>query len=112
MALKEGFSLFHAPQLANEDGITAMVLRRNRRNRRNKLARMLKLESLEDRRLLTTFVLDNLLDASVFAAGDVPGSLRQAIFDATRWTSTQAIHPFGQTSNRILVSLLNSIRIS
>lgn len=37
---------------------------------------------LEDRRLLATFTVTNVIDAPVAMAGDVPGSLRQAIFDA------------------------------
>ncbi|MEO1526978.1 MAG: choice-of-anchor Q domain-containing protein [Planctomycetota bacterium] len=59
-----------------------MRLRQNRKKRRSKFARALRLESLEKRQLLTTFVVDNLLDGPVDQAGDVPGSLRQAIFDA------------------------------
>jgi len=39
-------------------------------------------ESLEERRLLATFLVTNSSDAPVFAVGDLPGSLRQAVFDA------------------------------
>ena len=42
----------------------------------------LKFESLEDRRLLATFTVTNNSDGPVAAAGDLTGSLRQAIFDA------------------------------
>lgn len=42
----------------------------------------LKFEPLEDRRLLAVFTVSNLSDGPVTAAGDLPGSLRQAIFDA------------------------------
>ena len=44
--------------------------------------RRLHVEALEDRRMLATFSVTNLLDGPVTAAGDLPGSLRQAIFDA------------------------------
>lgn len=59
-----------------------MNRKNNRRRRRSKFARVLRLEALEERRVLTTFVVDNLLDGPVNQAGDLPGSLRQAIFDA------------------------------
>ncbi|MEO1526977.1 MAG: choice-of-anchor Q domain-containing protein [Planctomycetota bacterium] len=59
-----------------------MGLRTNRKKRRSKIARALRLESLENRRLLAAFVVNNLLDGPVAQAGDLPGSLRQAIFDA------------------------------
>ncbi len=45
-------------------------------------SRRLSVETLEDRRMLATFSVTNLLDGPVTAAGDLPGSLRQAIFDA------------------------------
>jgi predicted outer membrane repeat protein len=44
--------------------------------------RRLRMEPLEDRRMLATFTVTNLLDGAVTAAGQLPGSLRQAIFDA------------------------------
>ncbi|MEM9827481.1 MAG: FG-GAP-like repeat-containing protein [Planctomycetota bacterium] len=40
------------------------------------------LEMLENRQLLAAFVVNNLLDGPVSQAGDLPGSLRQAIVDA------------------------------
>jgi hypothetical protein len=46
------------------------------------LRRRLAVEALEDRRMLATFTVSNLLDGTVTAAGQLPGSLRQAIFDA------------------------------
>ncbi len=42
----------------------------------------LRFEPLEDRRLLSVFTVTNLQDGAVAKAGDLPGSLRQAIFDA------------------------------
>ena len=44
--------------------------------------RKMTVEALEDRRMLATFTVSNLIDGAVVAAGDLPGSLRQAIFDA------------------------------
>ncbi len=39
-------------------------------------------QELESRRLLATFQVDNVSDGPIAAAGDLPGSLRQAVFDA------------------------------
>ena len=40
------------------------------------------METLEDRRMLKAFIVSDLGDAPVSMAGDAPGTLRQAIFDA------------------------------
>ncbi|MEM7315707.1 MAG: hypothetical protein AAF497_21425, partial [Planctomycetota bacterium] len=40
------------------------------------------LEYLEKKRVLATFTVTNLADGVVGAAGDLPGSLRQAVFDS------------------------------
>lgn len=45
--------------------------------------RRLHLEPLEHRNMLAVFSVDNLADALVAAAGDAPGTLRQALFDAS-----------------------------
>ncbi|MCA9102605.1 MAG: hypothetical protein KDA63_15705 [Planctomycetales bacterium] len=45
-------------------------------------ARRLSAEPLEDRRMLAVFTVTNNSDGPVAAPGDLPGSLRQAIFDA------------------------------
>ncbi len=42
----------------------------------------LRFEPLEERQLLSVFTVSNLSDGTVAKAGDLPGSLRQAIFDA------------------------------
>lgn len=42
----------------------------------------LRVEPLETRRMLATFIVNNVLDGPVTQADDLPGSLRQAIFDA------------------------------
>lgn len=46
--------------------------------------RTLRVESLEGRRLLAVFTVDQLGDVPVAQAGDAPGTLRQAIFDANQ----------------------------
>lgn len=51
-------------------------------HRRSGLSRRLSFEPLEDRRVLATFTVTNLIDAPVTAAGSAPGTLRQAIYDA------------------------------
>jgi hypothetical protein len=49
---------------------------------RSRLGRTLKFESLEDRRMLATFTVTSLSDATVTGPGSAPGTLRQAIYDA------------------------------
>lgn len=49
---------------------------------RSRTTRRLRLEPLEDRRLLAVFTITNLDDGPVNAPHDLPGSLRQAIYDA------------------------------
>ena len=53
--------------------------------------RRLRLEPLEDRRLLATFSVTNILDGAVAAPGDLPGSLRQAIYDANNTAGADII---------------------
>ena len=48
-------------------------------------------QRLEDRRLLATFTVTNTVDEVVMAAGDSPGSLRQAIFDANALAGADTI---------------------
>ena len=49
------------------------------------------LEPLESRLLLSAILVSNLDDAPVSAAGDAPGTLRQAIFDANAAPGTDQI---------------------
>jgi predicted outer membrane repeat protein len=65
--------------------------------------RRLRMEPLEDRRLLATFSVINLLDGPVTAAGQLPGSLRQAIFDANATVAKDEI-VFGTTTGTINLS--------
>ena len=48
----------------------------------NLRGRRLRFEPMEDRRVLAVFTVNNLADGPVDSAGDLPGSLRQAVFDA------------------------------
>jgi hypothetical protein len=52
------------------------------RRRRLRAYRRLHFESLENRRVLTTFTVTNLTDATVSGPGSAPGTFRQAIYDA------------------------------
>ncbi len=56
--------------------------RRRLRKARPAYQTRLRFEPLEDRRLLAIFMVTNTNDGAVAQAGDLPGSLRQAIFDA------------------------------
>ena len=58
-----------------------MLTRQNRRSITQRDRRR-SVEPLEARQLLTTFSVSNLLDGPVTGPGELPGSLRQAIFDA------------------------------
>ena len=58
-----------------------------RRRRPAGYGRQLRVESLEDRRMLATFTVTNVMDGPVAAAGDLQGSLRQALFDANADTT-------------------------
>ncbi|MBX7105048.1 MAG: hypothetical protein K1X57_13265 [Gemmataceae bacterium] len=63
----------------------------NNTRRRNPLRRFLRAQSLEDRTVPATFTVLNTNDGAVAAAGDLPGSLRQAIFDANALPGADSI---------------------
>ena len=65
--------------------------------------RRLGMEPLEDRRMLATFTVSNLLDGPVTAAGQLPGSLRQAIFDANAAAGTDQV-AFSSTTGTIALT--------
>ncbi|MEM8680412.1 MAG: choice-of-anchor Q domain-containing protein, partial [Planctomycetota bacterium] len=67
-------------------------------------------EPLEDRRLLAVFTVTNGLDASVTAPGDLPGSLRQAIFDANQLPGPDEIQ-FTASLRGETISLQNELVI-
>ncbi len=69
------FSKFVSPRRVAWPGA---VLRRPR----FRLCRSLRFEPLEDRRMLATFTVTTLNDATVTGPGNAPGTLRQAIYDA------------------------------
>jgi hypothetical protein len=58
------------------------VDRQHHRQARTGYEKRLRFEPLEDRQLLSVFTVTNPNDGTVTKAGDLPGSLRQAIFDA------------------------------
>ena len=65
-------------------------------------SRRLSVEALEDRRMLATFTVTNLLDGPVAAAGDLPGSLRQAIFDANNTPGADDINVTGVSGTLLM----------
>jgi hypothetical protein len=67
----------HAIQRASSRRLRSSTLFTN-----STFARRLRVEQLEDRRVLAPFTVGNLDDLFVDSAGDAPGTLRQAIFDA------------------------------
>ena len=66
---------------------------RGRAKTRNRLTGRPRFEllGLEDRLVPATFVVSNLLDGTVTTAGEIPGSLRQAIFDANALAGADVI---------------------
>lgn len=59
--------------------------------KRERRERRLRLEQLEDRRVLAMFTVTNLDDGPVNGPGDLPGSLRQAVFDSNAVVSVDDI---------------------
>ncbi|MCI0332701.1 MAG: hypothetical protein L0228_05720, partial [Planctomycetes bacterium] len=53
--------------------------------------RSLTFETLEDRQMLAVFTVTNLNDATVTGAGQAPGTLRQAVFDANNLPGADVI---------------------
>ena len=66
--------------------------------------RSLRLEALEEKHLLAVFSVSNLDDAAVAAAGDAPGTLRQAIFDANAAPGADEIVFSDRLSGTILLA--------
>ena len=64
---------------------------------RGQRCRRLTFEPLEERRVLTTFTVTNLNDATVSGPGSAPGTLRQAIYDANASSDVDVmwLHGFG-----------------
>jgi CSLREA domain-containing protein len=74
-------------------------------------SRRLRVEVLEDRRLLAVFTVDNLNDEAVTMAGDSPGTLRQAIFDANQASGPDEI-VFAEGLAGTISLIDNELRIS
>jgi hypothetical protein len=61
------------------------------RTPRSRRFRSLRFEPLEERRVLATFTVTNLNDASVSGPDSAPGTLRQAIYDANAFNDADTI---------------------
>jgi hypothetical protein len=61
------------------------------RRGRSRPGRVPRFERLEDRRVLATFTVSNLNDATVNGPGNAPGTLRQAIYDANVFSDADII---------------------
>ncbi len=68
-------------------------------------SRRLKFEKLEDRRVLATFTVTNLNDASVSGPGQAPGTLRQAIYDANASSDSDIIDFAPELSGDLRLSI-------
>lgn len=66
--------------------------------------RSLHFESLESRRLLAVFSVTNLDDDPVAAAGDAPGTLRQALFDANATSEADTVNFQGGLTGTITLT--------
>lgn len=75
------------------DSVFTKSIRRGRSKlgSRSALRPRLAVRSLEGRWVPATFMVSNLLDGPVNASGDLPGSLRQAIFDANALAGNDVI---------------------
>ncbi len=68
-------------------------------------SRVLRFEQLEDRRVLATFTVTNLNDASVNGPGQAPGTLRQAIYDANASSDSDIIDFAPELSGDLRLSI-------
>lgn len=68
-------------------------------------------ESLENRRMLTVFSVSQLDDSPVTAAGDAPGTLRQAIFDANASSGLDTIN-FQESLAGVLTLTAGELKIT
>jgi hypothetical protein len=80
--------------------------RRNKKRSRSAVPRRLAIETLEERRLLATFTVNRLVDLPVANAGDAPGTLRQAIFDANSAPGADTIQFSAGLSGTINLSIV------
>lgn len=73
------------------DWSSCSQIKRAARRHQNTINRRLMFEALEDRRVLATFTVTNLLDAPVTGFGQQVGTLRQAVFDANHTPGADVI---------------------
>lgn len=73
--------------------------------------RVLRFEPLEDRRVLATFMVTNLNDATVTGPGNAPGTLRQAIFDANLSSDADTINFAPGLSGDLALSIASDATI-
>ncbi len=69
-------------------------------------------QALEDRRMLATFVVNNLLDAPVNNPTEVPGSLRQAVFDANETPGADTIVFEGFASSGLITLNAGELQVT
>lgn len=86
-------------RLASGASSQSSLCKRNRPTNRS-----LRFESLESRRLLAVFTVTNLDDDPVAAAGDAPGTLRQALFDANATSEADTINFQGGLTGTITLT--------
>lgn len=71
----------------------------------SRCARVLRFEPLEVRRVLATFTVTNLNDATVNGPGNAPGTLRQAIYDANTSSGADIIDFAPELSGDLRLSI-------
>ena len=69
-------------------------------------------QELEDRKMMATFMVSNLGDGVVNAAGDLPGSLRQAIFDANETPGADSIEFAGDASTGTITLVEGELQVT
>lgn len=69
-------------------------------------------EPLEDRRVLATFIVSSLDDSAVTMADELPGSLRQAIFDANAANGADEIQYQGDAAAGTIELTAGQLEIS
>jgi hypothetical protein len=73
--------------------------------------RVLRFEPLEDRRVLATFMVTDLSDATVSGPGKAPGTLRQAIYDANVSNDPDTIEFASDLSGNLRLSIADDSAI-
>ena len=84
----------------------------SRERLRSRVRRARFFECLESRRVLAAFVVTNTNDGFVDSAGDVPGSFRQAIFDANSNPGPDTIEFAGDASSGSIALTAGELRVT